>query len=162
MAIYNLIVVQVLTLVPQDSTGFLVWLRLDPYNCLFTDPSADDDYDGIPNYQDADYCTLNVAGACAAFDEDVDGIPNYLDTDSDDDGCSDANEGYQDPNADGGDNEAYGIGAPPPTDPDDGTVIAASYQVPDPSYLDALVSSICAGSCTTIYTNGFIRYNRLE
>ncbi len=145
-----------------DSTGFLVWLRLDPYNCLFTDPSADDDYDGIPNYQDADYCTLNVAGACAAFDEDVDGIPNYLDTDSDDDGCSDANEGYQDPNADGGDNEAYGIGAPPPTDPDDGTVIAASYQVPDPSYLDALVSSICAGSCTTIYTNGFIRYNRLE
>lgn len=146
----------------EDSDIFLIFLRLDPYNCLTTDPSADDDFDGIPNYQDPDYCTLNAAGACQDFDEDGDGIPNYLDTDSDDDNCSDANEGYQDPNADGGDNEAYGLGNPPPTDPVDGTVIAASYQTPDPSYLDALVSSICAGSCTTIYTNGFIRYNRLE
>ena len=145
----------------QDSTGFLIRLRLDPFNCLSSDPSADDDYDGIPNYQDADYCTLNSAGACADFDEDGDGIPNYLDTDSDDDGCSDANEGYQDPNADGGDNEYYGIGAPPPTDPNDGTVIAASYQVPNQDYLDAAASFICATNCTIFYTNGFIRYNRL-
>lgn len=146
----------------QDSTGFLIWLRLDPYSCLSTDPSADNDYDGIPNYQDPDYCTLNAAGACAAFDEDGDGIPNYLDTDSDNDGCSDANEGYQDPNADGGDNETYGIGTPPPTDPDDGTVIAASYATPNGSYLDALVNTICVTSCTIIYTNGFIMYKRLE
>lgn len=144
------------------NTTFLVWLRLDPYSCLGTDPSADNDYDGIPNYADPDYCTLNVAGACEDFDDDVDGIPNYLDTDADGDGCSDADEGYQDPLADGDDNEYYGLGAPPPTDTVDGTVIAASYAVPDGSYLNSAISNICATNCPIIYTNGFIRYNRLN
>jgi hypothetical protein len=145
----------------QNSHGFLIWLQLDPFNCLFTDPSADNDYDGILNYADADYCTLNVAGVCAFMDLDVDGIPNYLDTDSDNDGCSDANEGYQDPNADGGDNLQYGIGDPPPQNPN-GTVVAASYAIPNPAYLDALISNMCANTCTMIYTNGFVRYNRLK
>ena len=148
----------------EDSHTFLVWLRLDPYDCLTFDPSADSDYDGIPNYQDPDYCTLNAAGACAAFDEDGDGIPNYLDTDSDNDNCSDADEAYQDALADGDDNFYYGLGDPPPTDTVDGTVLAASYQLPDLSYLDSLDYTICLTSinCEIIYTNGFIRYNRLE
>ncbi len=55
--------------------------------------------------------------------------PNYLDTDSDDDGCSDANEAYNDPNADGGDNEYYDTGNPPATD-SQGRVTAATYPVP--------------------------------
>lgn len=54
---------------------------------------------------------------------------DFLDTDSDDDGCTDANEAYQDANADGGDNEQYGTGLPPATDAQ-GRVSAASYPVP--------------------------------
>ncbi len=120
-------------------------------------------YEGDAHLQNSEtYCTLNVAGACASMDYDVDGIPNYLDTDSDNDGCSDANEGYQDPNADGGDNEYYGLGAPPPTDTLDGTVIAAAYNGTDPSYLDELISNMCGANCSTIYTNGFLKYNRGE
>lgn len=55
--------------------------------------------------------------------------PDYLDTDSDDDGCSDANEAYNDPNADGGDDEYYDTGNPPATDAF-GRVTAATYPVP--------------------------------
>ena len=146
----------------QDDHTFLIWLRLDPYDCLTFDPSADSDYDGIPNYQDPDYCTLNAAGACEDFDEDGDGIPNYLDTDADNDGCSDADEAYQDALADGDDNFYYGLGDPPPFDTTDGTVIAASYQLPHLSYLDSLDYTICLTNCNMIYTNGFIRYNRLD
>ncbi|MDB2606400.1 T9SS type B sorting domain-containing protein [Zobellia sp.] len=66
--------------------------------------------------------TLLTAGC----DTDDDGYPNSLDLDSDDDGCSDANEFYKDDNADGGDGGEYGTGVPA-VDPTDGTVNAASY-----------------------------------
>lgn len=56
------------------------------------DPSADHDIDGIPNYQDADFCTLNSSGICANLDLDSDGIPNHFDLDSDNDGLSDVFE----------------------------------------------------------------------
>ncbi len=88
---------------------------------------------------------------------------NYLDTDSDDDGCTDANEAYADASADGGDNEEYGLGAPPPIDAF-GRVMAAAYPVPadgggngTQDYLEALMASVttppadtatCPG-CTT-------------
>jgi len=62
-------------------------------------------------------------------DTDGNPPPNYLDTDSDDDGCSDANEAYADANADGGDDEYYGVGSPPPIDAQ-GRVTAATYPVP--------------------------------
>ncbi len=62
-------------------------------------------------------------------DTDGNPPPNYLDTDSDDDGCSDANEAYADANADGGDDEYYGVGSPPPVDAQ-GRVSAATYPVP--------------------------------
>lgn len=145
----------------SQSHTFDILLQTDPYSCVDGDPSADNDYDGIPNYQDPDYCTLNAAGVCASMDLDGDGFPNHLDTDSDNDGCSDSNEAYQDPNADGGDNENYGIGSPPVTDPNDGTVVAADYTGLHPSYLDGSVNTICIGACEIIFTNGFIRYNRL-
>ena len=62
----------------------------------------------------------------AGCDTDSDGIPDQLDLDSDGDGCSDANEFYKDNDADGGDDGAYGAGAPV-VDTNDGTVNAASY-----------------------------------
>ncbi|MBU2920192.1 DUF11 domain-containing protein, partial [Winogradskyella psychrotolerans] len=40
------------------------------------------------------------------------GIFNFLNTDSDGDGCSDANEAYDDNNADGGDGGQFGLGDP--------------------------------------------------
>ncbi|WP_299611098.1 SdrD B-like domain-containing protein, partial [uncultured Aquimarina sp.] len=45
---------------------------------------------------------------CTYEDADGDDIPNHLDLDSDDDGCSDANEAYNDANADGGDGGQFG------------------------------------------------------
>ncbi|WP_297706518.1 DNRLRE domain-containing protein [uncultured Eudoraea sp.] len=81
---------------------------------------------------------------------DTDGTPppNYLDTDSDDDGCSDANEAYADPNADGGDNEYFGLGVPPAVD-SKGRVTAAAYFVPADSgsngtqdYVEVLAATI--------------------
>lgn len=64
-------------------------------------------------------------GTC---DNDEDGIVNRLDLDSDGDGCSDANEAYADPYADGGDDEIYGAGTPEVDA--QGKVTAASYAVP--------------------------------
>ncbi len=75
--------------------------------------------------------TLPESGTINYIIADTDGTapPNYLDTDSDDDGCSDANEAYADANADGGDNEYFGTGDPPATDVN-GRVTAATYPVP--------------------------------
>ena len=73
------------------------------YQCFDgADPSHDSDNDGIPNYQDADFCALNAAGVCASLDIDNDGIPSFLDLDSDNDGIPDIIEsGRTDLNNDG-------------------------------------------------------------
>ncbi len=99
-------------------------------------------------------------------DTDSSPPPNYLDTDSDDDGCSDANEAYANANADGGDNEYFGIGSPPLVDAN-GRVTLATYPVPADTggnttadYVEVLLpvitvqpvdSSICVG-CNTTFT----------
>ncbi len=54
---------------------------------------------------------------------------DYLDNDSDDDGCTDANEAYGNAAADGDGNGYYGTGNPPVVNTD-GTVAAASYGIP--------------------------------
>jgi len=68
---------------------------------------------------------------CQPLDTDNDGIPDYLDTDSDNDGCSDANEAYNGANIDGGDGEQYGAGDPLTLAEAevnaDGTVVGAAY-----------------------------------
>ena len=102
---------------------------LDTEESNGVDPLIDSDGDNIPNYQDPDFCMLNSFGICANLDPDNDGIPNHLDTDSDGDGCSDANEAYNNANADGGDNAFYGLGNPPATELD-GSVSGAAYAVP--------------------------------
>ena len=62
-------------------------------------------------------------------DTDGDTLPDYLDLDSDEDGCSDANEAYANITADGDVNGHYGTGDPPAVNTD-GTVSAAAYPVP--------------------------------
>jgi gliding motility-associated-like protein len=78
-------------------------------------------------------------------DADGDGISNSLDSDSDNDGCSDANEAYNNTSAQGTDNnQYYGTGNPPAVNAN-GTVTAASYTG---TYTNATV----AGTSSTITT----------
>lgn len=64
----------------------------DPFACIGGDYVYDDDADGIPNYQDANFCTLNSAGVCAGLDLDNDGVLDAFDKDTDNDGIPDAIE----------------------------------------------------------------------
>ena len=81
-----------------DIQTFNVTIQEVAFPCLTTDPSADDDNDGIVNYKDPNYSTgstgdtINSSGVWASLDNDNDGVPNHLDLDSDGDGCSDAVE----------------------------------------------------------------------
>ncbi len=54
-----------------------------------SDVSGDDDFDGTLNYQDPDYCTLNLTGVCTDLDFDGDGVIDQFDLDSDNDGIPD-------------------------------------------------------------------------
>ncbi len=70
------------------------------YSCasLPADPSGDEDNDGIPNWQDDQFGTLNANGIAAQYvvlDPDGDGLINQFDLDSDGDGCLDAREAEQ-------------------------------------------------------------------
>ncbi len=104
-----------------------------------SDPGADDDLDGIPNWNDPDEVSCpDVAppiGECdtlpSSIDEDGDGVPNHLDLDADDDGITDAREaGLDDVDGDGNPDACFPVlssgrcrlgglvGAPPNTDGD--------------------------------------------
>jgi DICT domain-containing protein len=76
-------------------------------------------------------------------DSDADGTPDYLDLDSDNDGCSDANEYYNSATADGGDGGVYGMGIP---------IVNASGQVTTASYTGAYTNAIALGAATVIST----------
>ncbi|WP_226975887.1 Ig-like domain-containing protein [Zobellia nedashkovskayae] len=66
---------------------------LDTLETSGTDPSADDDSDGLLNYQDTDLGTdANGDGIVDIFDTDNDGVPNHFDLDADNDGIYDAVE----------------------------------------------------------------------
>ena len=87
-----------------------------------------------------DYITNSTAPSIGSFnvgtglqtltnciDTDNDGNPDYLDLDSDNDGCSDANEAYNTATASGTDgNMYYGNGNPPSINLN-GTVVEATY-----------------------------------
>ena len=81
-------------------------------------------------------------------DTDNDGIINSLDTDSDADGCTDADEGYDNLNADTDNNGRYGSGAP--TVDAAGKVVGASYAQPVDSDTDGIPNFLEAGGTPTI------------
>ena len=60
-------------------------------------------------------------------DVDGDGEINSLDLDSDDDGCSDANEYYNSNSAEGSDGNQYFGNGNPPTADTNGKVVGASH-----------------------------------
>lgn len=72
-----------------ETTNFTVGTNLNPFSCFSGDPNEDDDGDGILNYQDSDFCTLNANGVCSSMDADGDGVINSFDLDSDNDGIFD-------------------------------------------------------------------------
>ncbi|MFD2588173.1 hypothetical protein ACFSQJ_14635 [Croceitalea marina] len=81
-------------------------------------------------------------------DSDLDGTIDSLDADSDNDGCNDADEAYGDSNADGDDNGTYGAGTP--TVNPDGTVVGASYQIPEDADANGIYDFQEAGSVPNI------------
>ena len=95
--------------------------------------------DSPDNYINFDDFTFFIS-ACRADDSDTDTILNHLDPDSDNDGCSDADEAYVGlvVDADSDDNGLYGSGIP--TVDNDGQVIAAAYNTTNSFFKDALVN----------------------
>jgi len=85
------------------SSGSLMTDELVSMQCFNgLDPTKDNDNDGILDYLDVDYCTLNSFGICESLDLDNDGIPSFLDLDGDNDGIPDIIEsGRIDTNNDG-------------------------------------------------------------
>ncbi|NNC49296.1 MAG: cadherin-like domain-containing protein, partial [Flaviramulus sp.] len=74
---------------------------------------------------------------------DGDAFPDYLDTDSDADGCNDANEAYANENTDSDNNGNYGSGTPAVDA--DGLVIAAGLSGANSNHYTTQPSSITAG-----------------
>ena len=104
------------------------------FSCFAGDPVADNDGDGIKNYEDADFCSLNANGVCTSMDTDGDGIIDIFDLDSDGDGCYDAEEA--------GHGEAM---------ESDNTIVASSGDVGN-NGLDAAVESNDTGLSSLNYT----------
>ncbi|MBZ9788458.1 T9SS type A sorting domain-containing protein [Psychroflexus sp. CAK57W] len=106
----------------------------------------------------------SVPQICTATDTDNDGTPDYLDLDSDGDGCSDANEYYNNPSADGGDDRIFGNGTPAVDA--NGLVVGAGYDGTD--YANVTNSSISSGCDPYIFetagnwqTKGNWNFNRV-
>ncbi|WP_139958816.1 T9SS type A sorting domain-containing protein [Flavicella sediminum] len=84
--------------IDDDNDGILDINELTDPHGQWTDPSGDEDADGIPNYLDkfpsgfSDLADLNGDGVPDVFDFDGDGIPNHLDLDADNDGILDTIE----------------------------------------------------------------------
>ncbi|WP_197488919.1 Ig-like domain-containing protein, partial [Flavobacterium succinicans] len=79
------------------------------------DPFAFTGSSKTPNYFNplvSGFVDTNADGIDDRYDTDLDGIINQLDLDSDNDGCSDANEYYNSKTTDGGDGGVFGVGTP--------------------------------------------------
>ncbi|RKM96235.1 choice-of-anchor L domain-containing protein [Aquimarina sp. AD10] len=83
-----------------------------------TDDDNDGDADGVPGNTAGTIGIPATAGTGLIPIETTAGTPDHLNLDSDNDGCSDANEAYSDPDADGGDGGQYGITDPATVDGD--------------------------------------------
>ncbi|MFV8352048.1 hypothetical protein ACNQHI_03685, partial [Flavobacterium sp. XS2P14] len=148
---------------------------LDSVEAGGNNPNGDQDGDGLPNYLD----TTNNSGQSATYSANADGsvtnytdadgdgvpdvyesssdsdpLPNHLDLDSDNDGCSDSNEYYNN-NTSAAIGQQFGQtgGAIAPTNAN-GTVIAASYTG---TYTNAItVGNVITGQPANqvIFSNG--------
>ncbi|WP_396637206.1 FG-GAP-like repeat-containing protein [Maribacter sp. R77961] len=104
--------------------------------------------DGVPDnvqaagQEDSGTVNYTLQNSDSSLDRD------YVDTDSDADGCNDANEAYNDDNADSDNNGTYGFGLP--TVNADGTVIGASYTTPVDNDSNAVFDFIEAGGAPSI------------
>ncbi|NNL81476.1 MAG: hypothetical protein HKO67_13390, partial [Flavobacteriaceae bacterium] len=120
---------------------------LDSVESGGTDPSADSDSDGVPDYLDPDYSgytDTNNDGVNDNFDTDLDGIADHLDTDADGDGCNDVLEaGFTESSSIAGELEGTGYDA-------SGLVTGGSdgYTGTNSEVTDPGVSSACSASDT--------------
>lgn len=87
-----------------------------------------------------------------ALDTDGDGIYDHLDSDSDNDGCNDANEAYASLSSDADNNGYYGTGNPPAVNTN-GTVIAATYATPADNNSNSIFDFQEAGIAPSIDTH---------
>ncbi|MFD2564666.1 beta strand repeat-containing protein, partial [Aquimarina rubra] len=89
-------------------------------------------------------------------DFDGDGIPNTQDLDSDNDGCSDANEAYNDANADGGDGGQFGTVDPATVNLSNGLVTetGVDYALGSNPRVTALGANICTAPTPVILHQG--------
>lgn len=90
-------------------------------------------------------------GTCNV-DNDGDGLANLLDLDSDNDGCSDANEYYNSGTADGNDGGTYGTGTPAVNGV--GQVTTATYTGTYPNALIATQINLGTQPSSTLVTAG--------
>ena len=84
--------------------------------------------DGVTSNVTLGFSTLSWD--CISLDTDLDGIPDYFDTDSDGDGCADANEAYAANDTDTNGDGTYGGVVGSGDVNANGTVIGASYAAP--------------------------------
>ncbi|MCK8523545.1 Ig-like domain-containing protein [Aquimarina sp. D1M17] len=81
-----------------------------------TDADSNGEADGAPGTTAGAIGIPVSAGTGLTPTETTPGTPDYLNLDSDNDGCSDANEAYSDANADGGDGGQFGVSDPATVD----------------------------------------------
>lgn len=120
----------------------------DPYAISINNPPNTTDVDyvygvgvGTSNSNASGGNGLVVIRYLVKVDTDNDGIPDFQDLDSDGDGCSDANEAYGDPQADGGDSGIFGAGTPTLSNGGvdaNGLVIAAGINTAGDAYTNTI------------------------
>ncbi|NEV95004.1 T9SS type A sorting domain-containing protein [Psychroflexus sp. YR1-1] len=126
----------------------------DGWLISFSSQLPDSDNDGVLDKNDEDIDNdgiLNTEeGVSSNQDTDGDGLRDFLDLDSDGDGCSDANEYYNYPSADGRDGGEFGQGIPAVTAA--GRVADAGYNGDVTNVTNASVNSSC--DAYILQTNG--------
>uniref|UniRef100_UPI003CD0DAB0 beta strand repeat-containing protein n=1 Tax=Winogradskyella eximia TaxID=262006 RepID=UPI003CD0DAB0 len=107
---------------------------------------TDNDYDGMADGVVSTFGIPATAGAgITPIDTLGDGSFDFQNTDSDLDGCSDANEAYDDNNADGGDGGQFGLGDPATVDLTNGLIAGLDYtNGTNATVIDDSVSSGCS------------------
>lgn len=108
--------------------------------------------DSAQNYSILDDINFAIT-ACRSVNTDGDALPDHLDTDSDGDGCNDADEAYGNPDTDLDNNGMFGSGIPAVNL--DGTVVAASYISPEDADNNTVYDFQEAGTAPLITTQPF-------